>query len=41
MILIFGGAYQGKLEYAKKHWNFSDDDVFFCEENLTIDLSKK
>ena len=41
MILIFGGAYQGKLEYAKEHWNFSDDDVFFCEENLTIDLSKK
>lgn len=41
MILVFGGAYQGKLEYAKEHWNFSDDDVFFCEENLTIDLSKK
>ena len=41
MILIFGGAYQGKLEYAKEHWNFSDDDVFFCKENLTIDLSKK
>ena len=41
MILVFGGAYQGKLEYAKEHWNFSFDDVFFCEENLTIDLSKK
>ncbi len=41
MILIFGGAYQGKLEYAKEHWNFSDDDVFFCDEDLAIDLSKK
>lgn len=41
MILIFGGAYQGKLDYAKGHWNFKDEDVFFCEENLTIDLSKK
>ncbi len=41
MILIFGGAYQGKLEYAKEHWNFSDEDVFFCDESLTIDLSKK
>ncbi len=41
MILIFGGAYQGKLEYAKEHWKFSDDDVFRCEENLEIDLSKK
>ena len=41
MILIFGGAYQGKLEYAKEHWNVADEDIFFCEENLTIDLSKK
>lgn len=41
MILIFGGAYQGKLEYAKEHWNFSEEDIFFCEDNLAIDLSKK
>ncbi len=41
MILIFGGAYQGKLEYAKEHWDFGDDDVFFCDEDLAIDLSKK
>lgn len=41
MILIFGGAYQGKLEYARQNWDFSEDDIFFCEENLAIDLSKK
>lgn len=41
MILIFGGAYQGKLEYAKEHWDFGDDDVFFCDEDMAIDLSKK
>lgn len=41
MILIFGGAYQGKLEYAKGHWDFGDDDVFFCDEDMAIDLSKK
>ena len=41
MILIFGGAFQGKLEYAKEHWDFTEDDIFYCEENLRIDLSKK
>ncbi len=41
MILIFGGAFQGKLEYAKEHWDFTENDIFYCEENLSIDLSKK
>lgn len=41
MILIFGGAYQGKLEYAKNTWNFCEKDIFRCEDNLAIDLSKK
>ena len=41
MILIFGGAYQGKLEYAKNTWNFCEEDIFRCEDNLAIDLSKK
>ena len=41
MILIFGGAFQGKLEYAKEHWDFTENDIFYCEENLNIDLSKK
>lgn len=42
MILIFGGAYQGKLEYAKENFHISDEDIFFCQENsLEPDLSKK
>ncbi len=41
MILIFGGTYQGKAEYAKEHWDFNESDIFYCEEKLSIDLSKK
>lgn len=41
MILIFGGTYQGKTEYAKEHWDFNESDIFYCEEKLSIDLSKK
>ncbi len=42
MILIFGGAYQGKLEYAKENFHVSDDEIFFCHGNsLKLDLSKK
>jgi len=33
MILIFGGAYQGKLEYAKKRLNAQDLDVFSCKDD--------
>lgn len=31
MHLIFGGAYQGKLDYAKERYGLSDQDVFVCE----------
>ena len=41
MILIFGGAYQGKLEYAKENWNVSDDEIFTCTEKLELDPDKK
>jgi len=30
MILIFGGAYQGKLDYTLKRFNLTQDDVFLC-----------
>ena len=40
MKLIIGGAYQGKLDYAKKEFGFSDDDIFTCSENETIDFSR-
>ena len=36
MILIIGGAYQGKTEYAKKTYGLQDADIFTCE-NTDID----
>ena len=38
MILIIGGAYQGKLEFAKE--NFGVCDIFTCN-GTEIDFSKK
>ncbi|MBR3147203.1 MAG: bifunctional adenosylcobinamide kinase/adenosylcobinamide-phosphate guanylyltransferase [Eubacterium sp.] len=35
MILITGGAYQGKLDYAKEAYGLTDEDVFTCEEGST------
>lgn len=32
MILIIGGAYQGKLEYAKETFGLKDEDIFDCAE---------
>ena len=40
MILIIGGSYQGKTEFAKAKFNLTDSDVFVCEgEN--VDLTKQ
>ena len=41
MILIFGGAYQGKLEYALGNFNMTEKDVFPCKEEAALDLSFK
>ena len=48
MRLIFGGAYQGKLDYAREVYDLKDEDVFFCsagDEDLPpvpyIDFSGK
>ena len=42
MILVFGGAYQGKLEYVLETYNLSNDDVYRCDrESLHIDFDKK
>lgn len=41
MKLIFGGAYQGKLEYALKMYNISENEVFYCSrDKAEIDVSK-
>lgn len=40
MILIIGGAYQGKLDYAKETFGITDADVHICGEG-EIDFSKR
>lgn len=38
MILIFGGAYNGKKEFAISKFNLKQDDIFFCnDESLCFD----
>ncbi len=41
MELIIGGAYQGKLDYAKEKYSLSEQDIFECSEDTNIDTSKK
>ena len=40
MILIIGGAYQGKLDYAKETFGIMDSDVHICGAG-EIDFSKR
>ena len=40
MILILGGAYQGKLDFAKRTYNLSQEDIFTCIDT-NPDVSKK
>ena len=40
MILIIGGAYQGKLDYAKAAFALTPEDIFTCT-GLKIDFSKR
>ena len=40
MILIIGGAYQGKLDFAKESFGITDADVFTCTAG-EIDFSKR
>lgn len=42
MILIFGGAYQGKLDYALNNYNLTEKDVYHCDmETMVINFDKK
>ncbi|WP_066895017.1 bifunctional adenosylcobinamide kinase/adenosylcobinamide-phosphate guanylyltransferase [Clostridium nigeriense] len=44
MILVFGGAYNGKLDFVKEKFNISNDDIFNVNDDLkdlNIDYSKK
>lgn len=40
MILIIGGAYQGKLEFAKNTLHINDEDVYTCTGDK-VDFSKR
>lgn len=41
MIIVFGGAFQGKTEFAKNKFNLSDSDVCDCAKSADIDFEKK
>ena len=36
MTLIFGGAYQGKLDYVLERFVLTDGDVYRCDEQNTV-----
>ncbi len=40
MVLIFGGKYQGKVDYALEKYNLTEGDVFRCTDT-DVDYSKK
>ena len=38
MILIFGGAYNGKLEFVKEKYDIDNTEIFFCtDQHLNFD----
>lgn len=41
MVLIFGGAYQGKVEFALEKFDLSEKDVFNCTDSGDIDYTCK
>ena len=42
MILIYAGAYQGKLDFARKNFRIKDEDICYCNSDMeSIDFGKK
>jgi len=42
MILIIGGSYQGKLDFARSAWGLSEDDIFTCTRDAEApDLTRR
>ena len=41
MELIIGGAYQGKLTYAREKYGLKDKDIYTCGEDGNVDLSAR
>lgn len=40
MILVFGGAYQGKKEFVANKFGYKLDDMYQCSEKDEVDFSK-
>ncbi|HHV97609.1 MAG TPA: cobalamin biosynthesis protein CobU [Clostridiaceae bacterium] len=41
MVLVFGGAYQGKLEYVIQNYKIREIEIFYCDNCKEIDFSRK
>ena len=42
MILIIGGSYQGKLDFARERFGLTDADIQICDENTdAIDFTRR
>ena len=42
MVLIYAGAYQGKLDFARKNFEIKDEDICYCNSDMeSIDFGKK
>ncbi len=42
MILVFGGAYQGKLDYVLKTYRLTEKDVYHCDmETMVINFDRR
>ena len=42
MILIIGGSYQGKLDFAKQRYGLAGDKIQLCDESTeALDFSKR
>ncbi len=40
MILVFGGAYQGKKEFVATKYDYKLEDMYQCNEKDPVDFSK-
>ena len=40
MEVVLGGAYQGKTDYVREKYGFSDSDIYVCTPDAEPDLSK-
>ena len=41
MELIIGGAYQGKLEFAKSKYGLDENDIYVCTEDADIKTERR